>query len=621
MNLFSFKRIFLLAFILLSLNLFAEAESNISAAAEQNFLEEKQNVVFSGFMLKAKAIAQGEALLIDGKRYDFFQLTGFGKKKVDLLCTSGKIKTYNFLVIPGWLTVLPPLIAIILALIIKDVLLALFFGIFSGALLLQALNLGAAFLRIIDTYIISALTDRNRAAIVVFTLMLGGMVGIVSRAGGLKGIIESLSRFAINRRSTTFFTFLLGVIIFFDDYTNTLLVGNTMRPLSDRFRISREKLAYIVDSTAAPVASLAIISTWIGFEISLIDQSLKSLNYNFDSYSVFLRSVPYRLYPLLTLAFIIILIISKRDFGPMLKAERRARREGKVLAENAVPLSDFDAANLQPDRTTPLRWFNGIIPILSVILATICGLYFSGLNAVQNSQLKLSESFIRRLGMIITSADTFQVLLWASFIGVITALLLVLSQRIARVPVVTGSFVQGVKSMLMAIIILVLAWSLGEILIQLRTADYLVSALSMHLSYRLLPAIVFILSCCISFATGSSWGTVAILYPLVIPMLAALLPQSSDFINYLPLTVASIMSGAVFGDHCSPISDTTIMSSMASGCDHLDHVKTQLPYALTTAFFSFLALFAVSYGIPWGFAFLAAVIFIALFLKVKARKD
>ncbi len=573
---------------------------------------------FKGKVLNRKDIGTYDQLFIDGKEVtgDKITVPRTGNVKI-VVVKDGVEYPYSLYAINGLFTLLPPIVAIALALIFKDVVLSLFLGIFTGALFLNQFDVFGAFLRVMDKYVLEALMERERASIILFTLLLGGMVGVINKSGGVKGIVDKLTEKVKSAQTTQFYTWLMGILIFFDDYTNTLVVGNTMRPLSDRWKISREKLAYIVDSTAAPVCSLALISTWIGFEISLINQSLAAYGVKYDAYRLFLSSLPYRFYPLLAMLFVFLVFTLNRDFGPMLKAERRARK-GKLLKDNAIPLSDFESAGLAPAEGTKARWYNGLIPILVVIFATFIGLYFSGKDALAASgnvlanrgffSIIFSAGPVKNLGTIISSADSFSVLIWSSFSGLVTAMVLAAGQKLLKLQNLVSAMVQGMKSMMMAIMILVLAWTLGVLLVELNTADYLVSLLSSSLQYQWFPAIVFILSGIIAFSTGTSWGTISIMYPLVIPMTVILTRGTPDMEQFLILTISSVLAGAVFGDHCSPISDTTIMSSMASSCDHIDHVKTQIPYALLTAAIAlFIGILPVSYGFPYIISLALAV--------------
>ena len=242
----------------------------------------------------------------------------------------GKIKS-EIRIIPGWLSLVPPLLAILLALIFRQVIIALLIGIFSGAIFINDYNPLIGLLKVIDTYIINALTDVSHIQIIVFTLLFGGVVGLISKSGGTKGISDLITKFAKTRKSGLLSTWLMGIAIFFDDYANTLIVGNLMRPITDKLRISREKLSFIVDATAAPVASIFIISSWIGFEVGLIHDGLNVIASNENAYDVFIQTIPYRFYPILMLVFVFMIAYFKRDFGPMYKAEKRAVEEGKVF--------------------------------------------------------------------------------------------------------------------------------------------------------------------------------------------------------------------------------------------------------------------------------------------------
>ncbi|MGB6642249.1 MAG: Na+/H+ antiporter NhaC family protein [Thermoanaerobaculia bacterium] len=488
-------------------------------------------------------------------------------------------------VIPGWLSIVPPLIAIALALIFKDVLVSLFVGVFSGALFLYAWNPFTAFARSIDHFIVPSLADPNNAAIIVFSMLLGGMVGIISKSGGTQGIVDRLSRFATDARRGQLATWTLGVVIFFDDYANTLIVGSTMRPITDRLRISREKLAYIVDSTAAPVASVAPISTWIGFEVGLIAAAFTQLGIgtDYNAYGTFLSSILYRFYPLFALVLGFTIAYTRRDFGPMLKAERRASRTGAVIAEGDTPLAFAAVEKLSPPEGAPRRASNALLPIVTVVVVTLLGLFITGSNGLERTAFDSSFDWLRE---VFSASDSFSALLWASLAGVVVAGLLALSQGILTVRQTMESMVEGFRSMLLAFLVLILAWSIGAVCEELLTADYVVSLTGGVIAPQWFPALVFLASAAISFATGASWGTMAILMPIVIPIshglsTAAQFPVGSDsYTLVLVGTISSVLAGSVWGDHCSPISDTTILSSMASGCDHIAHVRTQIPYAL-----------------------------------------
>ncbi len=491
-----------------------------------------------------------------------------------------------------WISLLPPLVAIGFALVTREVILSLFAGIWIGALFITGYDPFGGTAMSLD-FLVEALLDPDHMAIVVFSLLLGGMVGVMSRGGGTSGVVDVLEKFAKNRFSGQLFTWASAFVLFFDDYANTLIRGNALRPMTDRLLISREKLAYLVDSTAAPLAVIAVLTTWIGFEITQIQSSLASLAAQTEdpalaeqlqagadnAFMIFLHSIPYLFYPILALAFVLMVVLMRRDFGPMLKAERRAVSGGGVLRPGSMPAADTELHSVQPAENKPRRWYNAGIPVFAVILVALYGLYSTGASALDPGE--------RSIVAIIGEADPFASLLWASFAGCAIAIGLVIFQRILSVPDTLGAMVGGMQSMLMAVIILVLAWGLGGVTQDVGTGTYLASLLEDTLPMMLLPGLVFFVAAVTAFSTGTSWGTMAILFPVVVPLAVAMGAgvgfAGGEHYGILLGTVSSVMGGAVFGDHCSPISDTTVISSMSSACDLIDHVNTQLPYALLVA--------------------------------------
>lgn len=489
-------------------------------------------------------------------------------------------------VIPGILSIIPPLLAIALALIFRQVVISLILGIYSGALFIYGFDPLAAFLRLIDKYIIEAVSDVSHTQIIVFTLLFGGVIGLISRSGGTTGIANSLSKFAKTRKSGMIATWLSGLIIFFDDYANALVVGNLMRPITDKLKISREKLAFIVDATSAPVASIFIVSSWIGYEVGLIQDGLEAIGSPLNAYSVFLESIIFRFYPLAMLVFVFLIAFTKRDFGSMLKAERRAVVDGKVSAATFTA-NDFSEKSELFGNEDKAKWYNGVVPILVLISITVFGLIFTGIES-------LKEQGIVEYGIrdIISNSNSYLALLWGSFFACVVAALMIVAQRLLTLRQTVDAWFAGIRSMFLAVLILTLAWSIGAVTSEIRTADYIISLISDSIDPRFLPVIVFIVCGITSFATGTSWGTMAIMFPIVIPLSAAVTGMN----NYSPAdthliligVVSSVLAGCVWGDHCSPISDTTILSSMASGCDHIDHVRTQLTYAITVGIVTML---------------------------------
>lgn len=483
----------------------------------------------------------------------------------------------------GWLSVLPPLLAIVLAFVTKQVLLSLFLGIFIGATMLNGWNPFFGFLRSLDEFIVGSLADSWNAAIIIFLLTIGGMVGIINKMGGTTAIAEALSKKVKNPKTAQLFTWILGCLVFFDDYANTLIVGPTMRPLTDKMNVSKEKFSYVIDSTSAPVVGVALISTWVGYEIGVIRSIYQSLGIEANYYQVFLKTIPYNYYCLFSVIFVLMLVLMQRDYGPMYDAEKRARLTGKVLADDAKPISSDEITKMEIGKDVKLKVSNAVIPILTLVIVAFVGLWYNGYTALEGGVDPFSAEGMRAC---FGEADSSIVLLWASFASSVVAIIMALAQKILNMDEVFDAWVDGAKSMSMACMILVLAWSLGSVTQSVGTANFLVGVVSDNIPFGILPIIVFIISGIISFATGTAWGTMAIVIPLAVPLAQGFILNSGADPSLVIVTLGTVMSGAILGDHCSPISDTTIMSSMASGADHLHHVKTQMPYAVSVGIVS-----------------------------------
>jgi len=504
----------------------------------------------------------------------------------------------------GWISVLPPLVAIALALILRQVIPALFVGIWIGAwaaLEFSATGTLVALLRSADVYILEALAEPDHASVILFTVLVGGMVGVISKNGGMLGIVERIVVYANTARRAAISTVAMGLAIFFDDYANTLVVGNTMRPITDRMMISREKLAYMVDSTAAPIASIGLVTTWVGYEVGLVRDAISGIEgLDLNPYMVFLNSIAYSFYPLLALVLVIAVVFSGRDFGPMREAERRAMETGQVApptSASALVANDMD--DVKPADSIPLRAINAVLPILIMVGGMVVGMFITG-----------SGESLRE---IVGSADPYKSLIWGSLLGSVLAIALSVAQGILSVGAAFDAWFSGMRSMIFAIVILVLAWALSGVTDVLGTANFLVALVGDHLHPGLLPALVFVVAAATAFSTGSSWGTMGILLPLMVPLAWALMvAQGMNGAEHLPIlygTVAAVMGGAVWGDHCSPISDTTILSSLASQCDHIEHVRTQLPYAgLAGVAALLLGALPVGFGVPWWLCLLAGAV-------------
>lgn len=530
----------------------------------------------------------------------------------------------NIMPVPLWMSILPPLVAIFMALVFREVYSALFIGLMVGSVIITYYQ-GIVFWKaiffglfaIIDVYILESLTDSAHLSVIVFSMMIGAMVTLISHNGGTKGVVNILSRYANSPRTGQFVTWLLGIAIFFDDYANTLVVGNTMRPVTDRLKISREKLSYIVDSTAAPITSIAFVTTWIGAELSYIQDGINTIGINESAYDIFLHSLNYSFYPILALLFILILVYKKREFGPMLSAERNARKHG---INDIHPGFKSEFESLQPGKE---QWYNAVIPVVVIVVGAITGLVSTGLHEVGWGQ---ELSFSKNLSNVIGHADSYKALLWSSLAGVLVAVVLTTSQKIMSLKQSIDSLVKGFKTMVTAVLILVLAWSLALITQYMHTADFISGILlEINITPFLIPSITFILAALVAFATGSSWGTMAILYPLILPSSWLIANEyGMDYDQSMAIfynVVSTVLAGSVLGDHCSPISDTTILSSLASSCNHIEHVRTQLPYALTVGLVAtFLGTLPAAYGVPSYILFVVNLIVLYFIVVIFGRK-
>jgi Na+/H+ antiporter NhaC len=520
---------------------------------------------------------------------------------------------------PLWMSVLPPLVAIVMALLIKEVISSLFVGILTGTFLMAlyggaspAAALGGGALRVVDAYVAGSLFDADHVLIIIFTLLIGGMVRIITANGGMQGVVNWLSRRARGPRSGQLMTFFMDLCIFFDDYSNTLVVGNTMRPIADKLKVSREKLAYIVDSTSAPVVAVAFVTTWIGAELSYIQDGINVIGLEASAYSVFFNSLAYSFYPFLTLGFVLMLILSGRDYGPMLKAERLARQRSSMETDQVGQVA------------RPAHIVDALIPLLVLIFGTVIGLIVTGYDA--SVWHDAGAGFFSKLSATIGAANSYKALLWASLLSMITAIFMTLWRGTLTFAKVMEEMVEGFKSMFNAVLILTMAWSIALVTKDMHTAEFVSQLLlQWSLSPVVVPVLTFLLAALIGFSTGTSWGTMAILYPLILPA-SWLLSQEQGLTMEatMPLfynVVASVMAGAVMGDHCSPISDTTIMSSLASSCNHLQHVRTQMPYALTVGGVAMLlGVLPTALGLPSWVAFLIALAVLGVIVRFVGKK-
>lgn len=522
------------------------------------------------------------------------EITQTGTARLEVLQNGESLLQKEVPVIPAWVSILPPFVAILLAFLLRSVIPALFVGLLVGAWAINGMTFPGAlrgFFETVTIYIINTAIDPDHMAIMAFTFLIGGMVGVISRNGGMVGIVDRIMPFASNPRRGQGVVASLGLAIFFDDYANTMIVGNATRPMSDKLHISREKLAYLVDSTAAPVSTIAVITTWIGFQVGLIDSAIQGLDgLDMTPYVLFLHTIPYSFYPFLAIFFVFLIVYSGKDFGPMYKAEIRARHNGEVISSSAAVSTDKSGDDFYHKDNIPCRAVNAVLPIATMILTVIVGLFISG----------EGDSITDIIG----SADAYAVLIWASLLGCFVATGLSLGQRILTLGETVDAWLAGARFMMTGLVLLIMAWAVADVAGVLQTAPYLITVLGDSLSPYTLPAVVFLLAAATAFASGSSWGVMAILMPLVIPLCWAVLQThgiaDAEHMHILYSCIACILTGAVWADHCSPISDTTVLSSLATGCDHMDHVRTQLPYALLGGIAAVLiGVLPAGFGLPW----------------------
>ncbi|MEN3044149.1 MAG: Na+/H+ antiporter NhaC family protein [Candidatus Hydrothermales bacterium] len=496
------------------------------------------------------------------------------------------IKFLKVEVVKSFLSVLPPLLAVILAIFTRKLILSLFFSIFIGGLLLSNLE---NFLFKSLSFIATSISDFTNIQILLFVVFIMSMITLITASGGFTSLVKFLMKFASTRRRAQFITVLLGFLVFIDDYANTMVVGTSARPITDKFRISREKLAFLVDATSAPVAGLSIISTWIGYEVGLFNEFAKTFNISKDGYSIFFDILKFRFYCIFLLIFVFFLTLFGKDFGYMKKAEERAKNEGKLLNDNANPLSSKGFEKIKEDVEAKSSVLVFIIPVLILFLALFTGLWVDG-----NGFKFIRENFFNILNpsvwlrVLANSKNNISVLAISSFLGLLSTLIVSKIKSGLNFKKIFYYSYKGAFFSYLPITILVLAWSLKNVCVELKTAEYLIDLLKGVIPPKIFPALTFITSCLVSFATGTSWGTMAIIIPIAGPVAFGLEGDTYGYITII--TLASVLDGAIFGDHCSPISDTTIMSSIFSSCDHIDHVKTQLPYSV------FVATFALTFG-------------------------
>ena len=458
----------------------------------------------------------------------------------------------------GWLSILPPLLAIFLAIKTKHVYISLVLGIWLGWTIIHSWNPVSGLINTLGA-LVNVFKDEDNTRVVLFSAMIGAIITFTQYSGGMKGFINWIVGKGVvrTRKSAGFLAWFLGFIIFIESSICVLVSGAVTRPIFDKLKISREKLSYILDSTSAPKCVLIPLNAWGAFVIGLlISQGVE------NPVRVLISSMPFNFYAILALLLVLITVLTERDFGPMKKAEHRVRVENKLLRDGAEPLISTEVVQMEAKEGIPPRAINMILPVVTMVVMMPVVLLITG------------------KGNLMEGSGSASVL-WAVISGLAVGAVAYRAQGIMKVKEITDIFMKGVGGLIPLAILMVLAFAIGDICDALGTGPFVAQAAKSTLNPGIIPTVIFLVSCLIAFSTGTSWGTFSIMIPIAVPMI--------NVIGLHPgLIIAAVLGGGVFGDHCSPISDTTIISSMASATDHIDHVRTQLPYALTAAGFSLL---------------------------------
>lgn len=524
-----------------------------------------------------------------------------------------------------WYSVLPPLFAVCLAILTGRIMVSLALSVVIGGLLVTVpdtpLSIGAWFGGVGRgaSYVYASATDWVNIQILAFVTLILAMIAILIVAGGFHGIVLWLRRFASGSRSTQLVTAIMGLVVFIDDYANTMIVGASMRPVTDETRVSREKLAFLVDATSAPIAGLAVISTWVGYEVGLFNDVSETMALGREGYAMLFDAIFFRFYCVMMIVFVFASVVSGRDYGPMARAERRTQETGAVAEEDAIPMTSTTFSTAAPDDAAKVRAKTAIIPIVVLFLFLLGGIWADGggVPQLQESVLSIVSPYAWR-DVISASENSILLLAYAAGLGLILAMFMAKLLGNISFSVIFRAMVSGMRSSLLPVTILILAWSLKAACDGLSTGPFLVGAVGDVVSPIFFPAVIFIVASLTAFATGTSYGTMAILIPTALPIAYHIEDGAYGLVTIL--TLASILDGSILGDHCSPISDTTIMSSIASSCDHMHHVRTQLPYSLTVGALAVgVGYIPAALGVPWWVSLITALAIIATLFGVLKR--
>lgn len=554
----------------------------------------------------------------------------------------------------GWWSVIPPVLTIVLAISTRRVVPALLLGIVAGTLIWNFApriapkeptvataatdakpsetptsetttsvppqpTLSAWLVEFFEGHVWHNLADGDHLRVLFFTVILGMQISLIHACGGMEAIVSWLSPLARGRRSGQVLTYVLGLIIFIDDYANTLLLGSTMRPVTDRLKISREKLSFIVDSTAAPVSGLALVSTWVATEISAIASGFENVGHQIggESFTIFVETIPSRFYVIFMLIFVFLIAFLNRDFGSMLTAERKALIEPpkKPHGEDHVEVKKGNV------------WY-AFLPIGVTLFVVFTLLIQTGLAGSDAATLNALTGW-KYWATLFGNGNSYIALLYGSFAGLVTIILMSQIGRLLNASELQKGLVSGFLHVLPALVILWLAWTLSRLAGKdfLGTGTYLAHLISDKVALGFMPTITFVLACGIAFSTGTSWGTMSLVIPLTIQTIWAMLgdmePATKVHDPIMIASIGSVLAGAIFGDHCSPISDTTVLSARASDCDLIAHVRTQMPYALTVGATAIVCgTLPLGFGAPaWLLLILGTVAMVALIFLIGKKVE
>lgn len=474
----------------------------------------------------------------------------------------------------GFLSILPPIIAIILAIKTRQVFVSLIFGIWFGWIILSDWNLLTGTTSTIEA-LVNVFKESGNTRTIMFSCLVGALIAYIQRSGGVEGFIHLINGFLTrlekkrktnNRVIVQLLAWITGTMIFVESSINALTVGSIFRPIFDKLNIPREKLAYIADSISAPTCILIPLNAWGAYIMGLIAAQ------GFDNpFGIMLKAFPLNFYPFLAMGMVIFIITSQKDFGPMKKAEERAKKTGKVLRDGATPMISNEVISLKKKKDVVAKARNMIIPIGTMVGMMPFMLTYTGWSLVENIDQYV---WYEKLFHAISNGSGSTAVLYSVLTAILVSITLYSVQRIFTFKETIDLTFKGISGLISLALLMMLAFAIGHVCKELGTGNYIAEVSKSWLSPSFVPFIVFVVACFIAFSTGTSWGTFAIMIAIGVPMAETLNAS-------IPLTVAASLGGGVFGDHCSPISDTTIISSMASASDHIDHVKTQLPYALT----------------------------------------